>query len=412
MQTSMEMATKFYELAREEMIDPSVGFLLQIPPVMQDDVTYTQIKDFCEKHGIQARSDAFFTALETIISTNDIVEITPLKFVASSKKAETLGLYEKKKEAWEIHMPFFFQTRPDAAFYIFRTSSDALLAMMRMLSDSQAVYTNPLTGNIHVMTVREIFEHASNLCYALCDLDDYPTRYQGRISEGGIQRLTGGFAKVCNTLLISTEAIYPENVIEIKEKIRSRLDSKTGIVKFSKHFILTLFGPKASHRKAFTSAFQTPFNDDLSLGEWLKGTNQQAKDTGNYSSVPTELLTSDNSYASLLAYDFAAPPGGSNGISTFYSKKRRSDPAPRYGITERICLGKTISFQLPRYPEPHEIHSPHLTFQAKVHMLWDMSYTIPKGRMTFYTNEMLHALKQPETTDPAAQVRPIHSHIL
>ena len=404
MQTAMNNATRFLELAREEKIEPSMGFLLQMPPIMRDE-SYIQINDFCVRHGIEARSPAFFAALEKIISTTDIVEITPLKFVASLKKAETLSLYEKRKHTWGMHIPFFFQTRPDAVFYIFRTSSDALLAMMQMLSDSQAVYNNPATGNVHVMKVKEIFEHAMHLCYALCDLDDYPTRYQGRISEKEIHRLTGDFPKVCNNLLIQTEAIYPENVIEIKEKIRSRVDATTGIMKLSKHFILSLYGPKQAHRRAFTAAFQIPFNNEMSLEDWLKDIKKRAACSGNYASVPIECLTSDNSFASLLAYDFAAPPGGPNGISTFFSKKRHFDPAPRYGITESICLGKTVSFQLPPYSEPHEINSVHLTFQAKLHMLSDMSYTIPKGKMTFYSEELLFALKHLDTANTETEAK-------
>jgi hypothetical protein len=207
-------------------------------------------------------------------------------------------------------------------------------------------------------------------------------------------------------MLISAEAVYPESVIEVKEKIKSRYDLQKGTMKLSKHYILSLFGPKHAHRRAFHKIFQAPFNKDMSLEVWLKNVRESGSKSGNYASVPIEYLTAPDSKAPLMGYDPQAMPGGPNGISTLYSKKNNSDPAPRYGITERICLGQTVSVQPAPFPEPHEIDSPHLSDQAKLHMLRKMSYTTPKEEMEFYSYELLHALKSPDTSkiDPEVEV--------
>ncbi len=374
---------------------------MQMPPIMQCHDAYFKIRDFCAENRIYTISPDFFTALEDIISANDIVEITPRDYVVAPTKEETLNMYRAKKESWGIHLPFFIQTRPGCVFYIFRTSSDALWAMMRILTNSQAVYTKPLDRSVMTFTVLEILEHVvdANPCYALCDLDDYPSRYQGRLSDSEIEQLTHEFIHVITTLLITTGSLDPGNVIEVKEKKRSRHDRGAGQYKMSKHKILSLFAEKSIHKWAFTKAFEIPFKDGQSLEKWLKDTKKRASDVGNYDSVDTEYLKAKDSYACLLPYDFAAPPGGPNGISTFFSKKRRLDPAPRHGETRRFSEGRVISLQPPPFPEPHEIDSEHISVQGILHMFWNMSYSIPKATMTFYTHKMLNTLKMQHTNN-------------
>lgn len=401
------MANKFFESAREHKIEPSLGFLLQMPPIMQDNDAYIGIRSFCTQNDVDTSSPDFFTALEQIISTNDINEITPRSYVVAPTKEETLNMYRIKKESWGIHLPFFIQTRPGCVFYIFRTSSDALWAMMRILRDSHTVYTKPLDSSKMTFTVREILEHVvdANPCYALCDLDDYPARYGDRISDTEIEQLTHDFVNVIINLLITAGSLDQGHVIEVKEKKRSRHDRGSGKYKMSKHKILSLFAPKAAHKWAFTKAFEIPFKDGQSLEMWLKDTKKYASNTGNYDCVDTEYLKAKDSYACLLPYDFAAPPGGPNGISTLFSKKCRLDPAPRHGETRRVCEGRTISLLPPPFPEPHEIDSDHISFQDMLHMFRNMSYSIPKAPMTFYAWRLLKAHKELLSNSDTAQAK-------
>lgn len=399
------MAELFLKHATESKIDPSVGFILQIPQAMRtgNDV-YLQTLAFCEDRGI-AITPRFFRDLERLVTEISVSHITPQAYVVSKKKATTLDMYHKKRESWGIHHPFFFQTCPGSAFFIYRTVSDALLALVDILENRQAIYTKPEDGSRVPLTVDWVLEHVvgDNPCYALFDLDEYPNRYQGRISEQEIDLLIQGFPCRFTTLLIDSGCVADqETLIEVKIKDRSRWDREKQIRKMSFHNIFSLFAPKSAHRLAVAACLQQPFNSEMSLDAWLSQTRKLTLATGGYDSVPTELLKAKNSPASLLSLDPAALPGGSNGITTFLSVKKRGDPPSTHGPTTTYWMGLPVEVQECPYPTPHDLHSDHLTLQDRLLMLRSMSYTIPQRVMTFYSDD--HLLKTLRMQSGLAQV--------
>jgi len=225
------MAEAFFRLAVENKIDPSVGFILQIPEQMQtDNDTFHQAKAFCVKNDIEI-TPSFYLDLAKLIAEHDINRITPLDFIATKKKAPALKKYfETKKESWGLHSPFFFQTSPDNAFYIYRTSSDAFHAMIEMLTAGQVIFTKEEDGNRIPLRVNYILEHVvgNNPCYALFDLDDYSTLYNGVINEQEIEALISGFPGRFTTQLIESGCIDDgeETLVEVKLKNRSRFDEE------------------------------------------------------------------------------------------------------------------------------------------------------------------------------------------
>lgn len=389
------MADTFFRLATESKIDPSIGFILQIPEIMQaDNDAFQQIRSFCADNGIEI-TPSFFHDLARLVAQNGINPITPMAYVVAKKKARALEIYnETKRTSWGPHIPFFFQTNPDAAFYVYRTSTDALHAMVKILADRQVIYTKPTDGSKTPLRVDWILEHVvgNNPCYALFDLDDYSHRYQGRISEQEIEAHITGFSSRFTTLLIETGCINDdeETVIEVKVKDRSRWIEEKNSRKLSYHKIFSVFGSKTAHKLAVAACLRQPFNSETTIEQWLKDTVKNAvKSAGDYSAIPDKLLATKHSLVSLISLDPAALPGGANGITTFGSVKKRSDPPPVHGPTTTYCLGLPITVQECPYPTPHGFNSEHLSLQDKLQMLCSMSYTIPKHAMTFYTDGLL-----------------------
>ena len=390
------MAEAFFRLAVENKIDPSVGFILQIPERMQrGNDTFHQVKAFCVKNDIEI-TPSFYQRLAKLIADNDINRITPLDFIATKKKAPALKKYfETKKEAWGVHSPFFFQTSPDNAFYIYRTSSDAFHAMIEMLTAGQVIFTKEEDGNRIPLRVNYILEHVvtNNLCYALFDLDDYTTLYNGiDINEQEIKALISGFPSRFTTHLIESGCIDDgeETLVEVKLKNRSRFDEEKKCMKLSYHYIFSVIGPKTAHSVSFSACTQKPFNDKMSIATWLSAVKDCKSKQGNYSIVPAEILKAKNTNASFISVDLTALPGGPNGFTTLFSVKKSDDPPPVYGPTTTYCLGCPVDVKACPYPTPHGVKSP-LPLQVKLHMLYDMSYTVIKEFITVYTDELLKA---------------------
>ena len=414
--TRTAMAECFYTNAIECNVDPAVGFIMQIPSVMQNECTpHMRVKEFCDSKQIEIDPN-FFSDLHKLITTNGIQKVTPQAYVVSLKKAKTLEMYVKVRGEWGVHIPFFFQTCPCSAFYIYRTSADALHAMCQILDEHRAYYTKKIDGSILSLKVHWILEHIvwNNPCYALFDLDDYPQRFQGRISDDDIVKLmVERFPRTFTTLLIESGCLgdNEEILVEDKVKNRSRFLEEKQTQKSSFHHILSLFAPKTAHRKGVEACLQLPYNDQVSYADWLKAMKKAAETSGDYSAVPLEDFTSERCPASLISFDLAAPPGGPNGITTFFSKKNPTDPAPIYSITTELCLGLPMDSHICPHLPPHDIRSPHLSLQTKLQMLFEMSFTIPKPYMTFYTDEHIIQSQQ-AAADASAKVRIQFSHIL
>ena len=386
------MADEFFPLARASNIDPSVAFILQIPPVMQTgNEAFKKINEFCTSNDISI-NQAFFKDLTKLVSENGICPITPRDYVISTKKDKTLRMYLEKKDEWGIHIPYFFQTGPGCVFCIFRTSADGLIEVFKILSERNVIYTKPIDGSKKSFPVDSILEHPvlNNPIYALFDLDDYLHRYQGRLNEEEIiQLLIKGFPSRFTSLLIESGCIDEEAVVQVTFKNKSRDIDEMHDKKLSFHEIFSLFSSKTAHKQAVAKSLQLPYNDEVSLYNWLKETKKTVKATKDYSSISIEAYKSEGGFGCLTPFDQAAPPGGSNGITIFYSKKNRVDPYPTYSHISQFCLGMQISIQQCPYPTPHDINSSTLSNQQKLQMLYDMSYTIPKWPMTFYSHEHL-----------------------
>ena len=402
------MATRFYESAVKRNIDPMVGFIMLIPSAIQGEcVSYSQVKELCDSEQIEI-DPHFFTELKRIIYENGINQVTPMEYVVSPKKAKTLDMYRKKMTKWGVHIPFFFQTCPCSAFYIYRTAADALHAVCQILDENRAYYTKKIDGSVVSLKVHWILEHivGDNPCYALFDLDDYPQRYQGRISDESITKLMHDrFPMTFTTLLIESGCLADneEIVVEDRVKDRSRFVEEKKTMKNSFHHIMSLFAPKTAHRKAVEACLQLPYNDQVSIGGWLKETKKATEASGGYASVSMHDFTSERCMASLIPFDLAAPPGGPNGITTFFSKKSPTDPAPIYRTDTDLCLGLPVDSRRCPHPPPHDIHSPHLTHQTRLQMLYEMSFTVPKSVMTFYTDH--HLINSQQAAAAAAKVR-------
>jgi hypothetical protein len=326
----MAMAKNFYARAIECNVDPAVGFIMQIPPIMQSEcMPYMAVKGFCDSKQIEIDSN-FFLELKNLIDEIGINQVTPQAYVVSKKKAKTLEMYHSVKDAWGVHIPFFIQTCPCSLFYIFRTSADALHAICQILTDRRAYYTKKTDGCVISFHVYWILEHiiGDNPCYALFDLDDYPHRYEGRISDDDIKQLMlTRFPRTFTTLLIESGCLEDNEEILVEDKVkdRSRFVEEKQTMKSSLHHILSLFGPKRAHRRGVEACLKTPYNEQMSLDDWLKKTKKAVAESGDYSSVPLQDFTSERCLASLLPFDLAAPPGGPNGITTFFSKKTPTD---------------------------------------------------------------------------------------
>ena len=402
------MAQRFYTLSAENSIDPSVGFILQIPPHMQStNDAFGRLQSLCTASGIRT-DGAFFGDLDRLIAANGIQPVTPAAFVATSKKAPTLQLYHEVRAQWGIHIPYFFQTCPGSAFYIYRTSADALLEVATILAERTVILTKKVDGSRNPLDVYWILEHIvdGNPCYALFDLDDYPHMYQGRLTNEEIKALMiRQFPANFSLLLLLSGCLDEEAVIEVRLKDRSRWDQEKLMEKMSNHLIFSVFAERDTHRRATAACLQRPTCDGgTTIGAWLKDTKKAASKAKSYAGVPTEVLTARDSLAWLLALDTAVLPGCPNGITTFFSKKNSTDPSPVLAFTTGVCLGMATSVQQCPYPPPHDIRSKLLTQAQKLLMLSEMSFTIPKKTMTFYSHAHLSKCYAPAGSQDA-QVR-------
>ena len=408
----MEHAKTFLDIANQYYIDPSIGFLLQLPrAITSSNKASKDLMEFLDTHGIEWNSRAFQEGLQTHVDFKNIQEITPKDYVASLKKKDAIEAYRAKSEKWGIHNPFFFQTTgksfKESIFFIFRTWPDGVRRLLEMLNAGFYMFSDSKHPQRQVNVCYAI-EHVldeSTIFSAIIDCDQKLSRFSGRVNEEQLKENMLRLPEALSNKLVGSEMLDEETFVEslVKDRCRQIKDKEgKSDMKMSFHFATNLTAQKRHHQFAFSRAI----NGSL---QWIKDANTDIETTGVYkldnnslfeTRIEAQIEAQIEGEAKLkeeytwLSYDLSATPGGSNGISTAFALKKPSDPYPTIRSTSLVCSGVQISNTTYPISAPHDLSGENLNDQERFRILAETCYTIPKRTAVTFSDFVLTNAKQ------------------
>ena len=334
--------------------------------------------------------------------------ISPTTFVEASKKDRAREEYDKRKEQWGIHAPFFFQTydadeqtgmaKGSSIFYIYRTAADGLHRLLEMLT----VGATSLNGKVR--QVKGALEHAldeDTLCYPIMDWEAMEEFFGGRCSRTDILMIMKEFPEIFLGDL-SQMGILGNDPVQVYYKNKSR-DTRKGH-KMSMHFVLNVLGRRAHHNVALTAFVETRGRDGFSKKDWIDKAKEASDRTDgrlplDFPSVPGgvhDFLF--DPYTAVYPLDYKA--GRSNGFSIAFSRKALNDSFSEFwGRTahKRGCPQfesdnpKQTQFPCPFHP-PHDLFGAHLNHASRLWMMHEQCYTTPKAESVCYEETFMAAV--------------------
>ena len=353
----------------------------------------------------------FFRTIHAHLS--HMKQIAPTRFVAALKKDYAREEYQKKREQWGIHKPFFIQTydtspttgvaKGSSVFYIFATAPDGLNRLLDMLSLGATSF------NGKVYRVMGAYEHVldeETLCYPILDWEVMQNFFGGRCSGRDIMWIMKEFPEILLRHWHQHDILgHGGALVQYKHKSRATASG----FKMSMHFILGVLGERRHHNASLHHFVETPCRDGTCFRHWIDFAKLQSSENGgrlpeSFPSIPG----SDHDflidpYTSVYPFDYKAGKG--NGFSMAFSRKSDSDPFSVYWGKTDYVRGLT-SFaddlnkndpeltQFPcQFPPPHDLTGTHLSAQDRLLLLHEQCYTTAKFRSGHYTERFLASVK-------------------
>ena len=326
----------------------------------------------CEQLGVPYKSRFFPDTVWAHFKLTGIRCITPRKFLMNRRKDDILEEYQgvKSRNDWGQHNPFFFQTFVTTkgvkgfqklVFFITRTWQDGVVRLHEILK--QQSFVNGTT----MYDAHGVFEHVvddDTPSALILDSEIMSNVFQDRMSVAQVKEEVLQFPSIIRTEMIVKELINEEDMlpVTVKDKTRPRGDA----VKVSFHFVLAVCASKAHHKRAI----------EILMRDRKESIDKALVHMKTHGSLPEECELPTAWYA------FDAKAAISNGFTTAFSLKARTDPHSRKHSDLVICAGLQISESL--CPIKVQDLGADLTDKERLWLLQEQLYTTPKRCMIGY----------------------------
>jgi len=327
------------------------------------------LEGMCEQHDLHKHPRRLLLDVVWAHFVREGVQpITPSRFIVSRKKDDILREYEgiRSRKEWGQHNAFFFQTFITVkgegfrklVFFITRTWQDGVIRLHDILSHGCFVH------GTSVFDAHGAFEHAIDdeaLTTLILDSEIMASAFKG-VSAEDLKRELLQFPCVLSAELVERGLLQEEAVLSVVVKDKTR--PRGGSVKVSYHFVLCVCAEKGVHKQCIEMCYGAHKEAIVGGLEHLKA----------HGALPeTRLHTS--------WYAFDAKAAISNGFTTAFSLKERSDPHSRKHAELLVCAGAVCKEEL------CPIAVQDLAGGTAAERLWllqEQLYTTPKRIMLSY----------------------------
>ena len=359
--------------------DAEVDYTLLMYLQVSDSVTkgkgfISYLKGICEQHKVPYTNQFFFDAVWAHFTKAGVRPITPTKYIMHRKKDEILQQYKtiRSRNDWAQHNPFFFQTFitvkgkgfQKLVFFITRTWQDGVIRMHEILE--KGGFVNGTT----MYDAHGVFEHCiddESLASLILDSEILASAFGDAANPAEIARELRQFPSIVGTEMVAKGLLNEEDMLHVvvKDKIRPRGDT----TKVSFHFVLCVCAHKGQQKQCI-ELFLSDYKDSITAGLTHLQTHGRLPEG---KPLPTAW------------YAFDAKAAISNGFTTAFSLKDKSDPHSRKHSDTVVCAGMQIRETLCPMQEQDFAH---LAEAERLWLLQDQLYTIPKRHMLSYAMQL------------------------
>ncbi len=338
------------------------------------------LRGICEQLGAPWYNNRFFyDAVWAHLKREGIRPLTPSKFITNRRKEDILHEYQgiRASNAWGQHNAFFFQTFITTSdkkgfqklvFFITRTWRDGVIRMLEILKQGGFVFGTSM------FDAHGVFEHAvDDEAVTLLNLDCeiLTSAFRGHKTADEIAKEMLEFPSIIATEMVAKDLLFEEETLRVtvKDKTRPRGQSDT---KVSFHFLLSICARKADHKLVIEEC----------LSDYKERITQSLVYLKENQHLPEERQLQT------AWYTFDAKAAISNGFTTPFSLKNRSDPHSRKHSDVAICAGLEISRELCPV-QVQDLHGMHLTDTDRLWLLQEQLFTTPKRYMLCYARQFV-----------------------
>jgi hypothetical protein len=366
-----EKTSELIQILQDAGIDYTLLLYLQVSEnVTKGKGFVAYLKGLCEQYKVPYKNQFFLDAVWAHFVRTGVQPITPTKYLVNRKKEDILQEYKtiRSRNDWGQHNAFFFQTFITVKgegfrklfFFITRTWQDGVVRMHEILSNGCFVHGTSMHE------AHGAFEHAIEdeaLTSLILDSEILASALQQPVSD--TKRDILQFPSILSTEMVRRGLLNEEDVLQVVVKDKTR--PRGGTVKVSFHFVLCICAEKGSHKQCIELC-QSDYKEAITAGlVHLKAHGVLPQDRPLHSAW----------------YAFDAKAAISNGFTTAFTLKDRSDPHSRKHSDQFICSGLTFKEELCGIPV-QDLHGTHLTEHERLWLLQDQLYTTPKRYMLSY----------------------------
>ena len=360
---------KYLEAAE---VDYTLLMYLQLHETSQKKGFVSFLMGLCEQFSIPHQSRLFHDAVWAHFQTHGMKSITPSKFLMNRTKDAILEEYHliRSRNDWGQHNPFFFQTFittkqsksfQKLVFFVTRTWQDGVIRMLEILKQGSFVYGTTM------YEAHGAFEHViddESMAGLILDSEILCSAFQGHKTAEEIKEEVMRFPSIIASEMVVKGLLNEEDMLRVtvKDKTRPRGDD----VKVSTHSILSICAPKGHHKQA--------------LGVCLNDYKEEISRCLNF--MKTHKHLPEDCALPTAWYAFDSKAAISNGFTTAFSLKVKSDPHSRKHSDVVVCAGMQISEVL--CPIQVQDFSDSLTDAQRLWLLQEQLYTTPKRFMLEY----------------------------
>ena len=333
------------------------------------------LRGICEQLGaVWYNSRFFYDAVWAHLKREGIRPLTPSKFITNRRKEDILHEYQgiRASNAWGQHNAFLFQTFITTAdkkgfqklvFILTRTWRDGVIRMLEILKQGGFVFGTSMYD------AHGVFEHAyDDEAVTLLNLDCevLASAFRGHKTADVIAKEMLDFPSIIATEMVAKGLLLEDETLRVTVKDKTRPRGQ-GDTKVSFHFLLSICARKADHKLAIEEC----------LSDYKESITKSLVYLKEHKHLPEEreLQTA--------WYTFDAKAAISNGFTTPFSLKNRSDPHSRKHSDVEICAGLQISNSLCPV-QVQDLHGTHLTDADRLWLLQEQLFTTPKRYMLCY----------------------------
>ena len=374
-QTMQAKTAVLIQYLKDAGVDYTLLLYLQLQKANQKRGFISYLQGVCDQLDVPYRCRFLYDAVWAHFRKTGVKHITPSKFLMNRKKDEILEEYRliRSRNDWAQHNPFFFQTFittrqsksfQKLVFFITRTWQDGVIRMLEILKQGSFVYGTTM------YEAHGAFEHViddETMAGLILDSEIVCSAFQGHKTVEEIKEEVMLFPSIIASEMVEKGLLNEEDMLRatVKDKTRPRGDD----VKVSTHSILSICAPKGHHKRAL----------EVCIGDHKEEIARCLTLMKSQGHLPEDRVLATAWYA------FDSKAAISNGFTTAFSLKVKSDPHSRKHSDVLICAGMQVSETL--CPIQVQDFSDALTDEQRLWLLQEQLYTTPKRFMLEYAKE-------------------------